>query len=480
MRVVGFSLLVIGSALIPNPTQAQTMKDGVARFLEARTERLSDLAMKIWDLAELGYMETRSAELLASELEGAGFEVERGVAGIPTAFVATFGKGDPVIGILGEYDALPGINQDRVPHRQPIEGKGGGHACGHNLFGTASVAAAMAAAEWLRETGSEGTIRFYGTPAEEGGSGKVYMVRAGLFDDVDVVLTWHAADRNGANPGSNLAVKSAKFRFRGVSAHAAAAPERGRSALDGIEAMNYMANLLREHVPQETRIHYVITAGGEAPNVVPDFGEVYYYVRHPDPETVREIFDRVVAAAEGAAQGTGTTMEFEVIGGSHSRLPVESLQKLIYENLKAVGGVVYDDEERRFADIIKETLASDPPLGSEAEIQPFEWQQGYASSDNGDVSWMVPMGSLVAAAWVPGTPAHSWQAVAADGMSIGVKGMMVAAKTMAFSALDLFSDSGNLLEIIEEFQRRRGTDFQYAPLLGDRDPPLDYRLRVGR
>jgi aminobenzoyl-glutamate utilization protein B len=479
MRVVCLSLLVISSALVPNLIQAQTAKEGVARSLEARAERLSEIAMEIWDIAELGYMETRSAELLASELESAGFEVERGVAGIPTAFVATFGKGDPVIGILGEYDALPGINQDRVPERRPIEGKGAGHACGHNLFGTASAAAAMAVAEWLSETGSEGTIRFYGTPAEEGGSGKVYMVRAGLFDDVDVVLTWHAADRNSASPGSNLAVKSAKFRFHGVSAHAGAAPDRGRSALDGVEAMNYMTNLMREHVPQETRIHYVITAGGEAPNVVPDFGEVYYYVRHPEPEMVREIFDRVVAAAEGAAQGTGTTMEFEVIGGSYSRLSVESLQKLMYENLKTVGGVVYDDEERRFADIIKETLAPDPPLGSETEVQPFEWTQGFASSDNGDVSWMAPMGSLVTATWVPGTPAHSWQAVAADGMSIGLKGMMVAAKAMAFSALDLFSDSVKVREIIEEFQRRRGSDFQYAPLLGDRDPPLDYRAKVG-
>jgi len=239
--------------------------------------------------------------------------------------------------------------------------------------------------------------------------------------------------------------------------------------------MDYMTNLLREHVPQETRIHYVITEGGEAPNVIPDFAEVYYYVRHPDPETVREIFDRVVKAAEGAARGTETTVDYEVMGGSYSRLPVESLQALIQENLEAVGGVVYDEEDDRFARLIKETLGEDPPLGSEREIQPFEWQQGYASSDNGDVSWMTPMGTLVTATWVPGTAAHTWQAVAADGMSIGVKGMMVAAKTMAFTAVDLYSDPGKLAEITEEFHRRRGDDFQYDPLLGDRDPPLDYR-----
>jgi len=457
----------------------QSGKAVVARFLDGQTAEFSNLAMEIWDLAELGYMETRSAELLATELEGAGFEVERGVAGIPTAFVASYGHGKPVIGILGEYDALPGFSQDRVPTRAPVEGQTAGHACGHNLFGTASAAAAMAAARWLDDTGREGTIRFFGTPAEEGGSGKVYMVRAGLFADVDAVLTWHPGDRNSANPGSNLAVKSAKFRFHGVSAHAAAAPDRGRSALDGVEAMNDMTNLMREHVPQETRIHYVITSGGVAPNVVPDFAEVYYYVRHPAPESVRAIFDRVVLAAEGAALGTGTTMDYEVIGGSYSRLSLESLQRLMYENLQEVGGVEYDAEEERAAELLKETLESDPPLGSEEEIQPFEWQMGYASSDNGDVSWMTPMGSMNAATWVPGTAAHTWQAVAADGMSIGVKGMMVAAKTLAFTALDLFSDPSLIEEIHAEFDRRRGGDFRYEPLLGDRDPPLDYRAGGG-
>jgi aminobenzoyl-glutamate utilization protein B len=472
------ALMVIGSGFC-QLLEAQADKSEVGDYLDSQVERLTDVAMEIWDLAELGYLETRSAELLAGELEANGFSVERGVAGIPTAFTATFGRGEPVIGILGEYDALPGINQDRVPQRAPVEGKDRGHACGHNLFGTASMAAAIAAARFLQETGREGTIRFYGTPAEEGGSGKVYMVREGLFDDVDVVLTWHAGDRNAANPGSNLAVKSAKFRFRGVSAHAAAAPDRGRSALDGIEAMNHMTNLLREHVPQETRIHYVITAGGVAPNVIPDFGEVYYYVRHPSPETVREIFDRIVSAAQGAAMGTGTTVDFEVIGGSYSKLPVESLQRLMHENLERVGGVVYDEDESRFAGLIKETLGPDPALGSEAEIQPFQWQQGYASSDNGDVSWMTPMGSMTAATWVPGTAAHTWQAVAADGMSIGVKGMMVAAKTLAFTALDLFSDTGRVAEIAAEFQERRGADFRYDPLLGDRDPPLDYRRAGG-
>ncbi|GMV04393.1 MAG: peptidase M20 [Gemmatimonadota bacterium] len=476
------SLLLSAAALLALPwgLSAQMSKTEVAAWLDERQERLTDVAQRIWDLAEVGYVETESSALLAGELEAHGFRVTRGVAGIPTAFVAEYGSGKPVIGFIGEFDALPGINQDRSPVRKPVPDKQAGHACGHHLFGTASSAAAMAAAEWLKQTGRAGTVRFYGTPAEEGGSGKVYMVRAGLFADADVVLSWHAGDQNDASPGSNLAVKSAKFRFSGVSAHAAAAPDRGRSALDGVEALNFMANLMREHVPQETRIHYVVTEGGNAPNVIPDHAEVYYYVRHPEPETVRSIFDRLVKAAEGAAQGTGTTMEFEVMGGSYSRLPVVALQEAVYENLKAVGGVLYDDEEWTFADALKKTLPPEPALETAAEIQPFAWERTYASSDAGDVSWMVPTSTLSAATWVPGTAAHSWQAIAAGGTTIGPKGMMVAAKTLAFTAVDLLSDPGKLAAIQAEFRERRGADFRYEPLLGDRDPPLDYRASVMR
>jgi len=466
--------------LFSSPLSAQMSKADVMSFLDAQEERFTDVAMEIWELAEVGYMETESSALLAGELKAHGFTVERGVAGMPTAFVASYGSGSPVIGILGEFDALPGINQDRVPFRQPIEGKIAGHASGHHLYGTASSAAAIGAAEWLKQTGSPGTIRLYGTPAEEGGSGKVYMVRAGLFSDVDAVLAWHAGDQNNASPGSNLAVKSAKFRFSGVSAHAAGAPERGRSALDGVEALDFMANLMREHVPQEARIHYVITSGGSAPNVVPDFAEVYYYVRHPDPEMVRSIFDRIVSASEGAALGTGTTVEYEVIGGSYSRLPIVSLQEVVYENLQAVGGVYYDDQEWTFAEMLKETLTPDLAIETAAEIMPFEFGRTYASSDAGDVSWMVPASTLSTATWVPGTAAHSWQAIAAGGTSIGPKGMMVAAKTMALTAVDLFSDAAKLAAIKAEFAASRGEDFQYDPLLGDRDPPLDYRASVMR
>lgn len=478
-----FAIRCLASAILLGltmtlPLAAQGGREDMLSALDGRARHLTEVAMEIWDLAELGYLETESSALLQHELTAAGFNVEAGVAGIPTAFVASWGAGAPVIGILAEFDALPGINQDAVPTRQPIPGKTAGHACGHHLFGTASTHAAIAVREWLESEGVQGTIRLYGTPAEEGGSGKVYMARAGLFDDVDAVISWHAGDNNFAGPNTNLAVKSAKFRFSGISAHAAGAPERGRSALDGVEAMNHMVNLMREHVPQQTRIHYVITSGGSAPNVVPDFAEVYYYVRHPDPAAVKSIFDRLVLAAEGAATGTETGMEFEVIAGAYNRLPNVALQEVMHRNLEAVGGVRYDDTERAFAETLQLSFADPPPLDQAWVIQPFEFHQTYASADTGDITWLVPSANLSTATWVPGTAAHSWQAIASGGTSIGAKGMMVAAKTLALTAADLFQSPGVVAEARTEWAERRGGDFVYEPLLGDREPPLDYRASV--
>jgi aminobenzoyl-glutamate utilization protein B len=470
--------LAVAGACIARPLAAQDAKQTVIRHVEAHAADYGELAQRIWDLAEVGYQETRSSALLQARLRDAGFRVEAGVAGMPTAFVASYGSGAPVIALLAEFDALPGITQDRVPERSPIADKPAGHACGHHLFGTASTAAALAVKDWLATTGRTGTIRLYGTPAEEGGAGKVYMVRAGLLDDADAVLHWHPSDENDADATSSLANKSAKFRFHGVSAHAAAAPDRGRSALDAVEAMDHMVNMMREHVPQETRIHYVITSGGSAPNVVPDFAEVYYYVRHPDPEMVRSIFDRVVKAAEGAAMGTGTEMTYEVIHGIYNLLPNVTLSGLVHANLEAVGGVTYTPEERRFADIIRRTLPDDaPPVESAAEVRPFEVKLGGegGSTDVGDVSWTVPTAGLNAATWVPGTAAHSWQAIAAGGTSIGDKGMIVAAKALATSAVELFQRPEVIAKAKAELEERRGPDYRYVSLVGDRDPPLDYR-----
>ncbi|MDE0192529.1 MAG: amidohydrolase, partial [Gammaproteobacteria bacterium] len=349
-------------------------------------------------------------------------------------------------------------------------------ACGHHLFGSASATAGVAIAEWLTRTGTTGTVRVYGTPAEEGGSGKVYMTRAGLFDDVDVALHWHPNDRNVAVPESSNGNKSARFTFRGIAAHAAASPHRGRSALDGVEAMNYMANLIREHMPSKARIHYIITHGGDAPNVVPERAEVYYYVRHPERDEVDVLFDRVVAAAEGAALGTGTRMSYEVMHGNYPLLPNEVLAKAIHSEMLGLGGVTYDEAELEFAKAIRKSLfGNQRPLSTAREIAPFEFRQKTGSTDVGDVSWNVPTAGFGAATWVPGTTAHSWQAVAAGGMSIGHKGMMLAAEVLAATARELYVNPKLVAAARTEFEQRRGKDFVYRPLLGDRDPPLDYR-----
>jgi aminobenzoyl-glutamate utilization protein B len=450
--------------------------------LDGRTEHYAQIARQIWGFAEVGYQEHQSSALLQAELKREGFAVQAGVAGIPTAFVARYGSGKPVITLLAEYDALPGLAQAAVPQRQPIEGQKAGHACGHHLFGTGSVAAAVAVKNWLKSSGKSGTLQVVGTPAEEGGSGKVYLVREGVFASTDVALHWHPADRNQANPSSSLANISGKFRFRGVSAHAAAAPDRGRSALDGVEAMNAMVNLMREHIPQETRVHYAITQGGQAPNVVPDYAEVYYYARHPDRAVLQDVWNRIVKAAEGAALGTETKVELEIIGGVYNLLPIESLARAMHHNLERVGGVTYSPEEQAFADKLSETLGASfgsvrrPEAGSVAAFSPLNSaQNGGASTDVGDVSWAVPTVGMTAATWVPGTSAHSWQAVAAGGTSIGTKGMLVAAKTLALTAMDLFSDPALIQTARAEWLEARGKDFRYQALLGARKPALGYR-----
>ena len=460
------------------PSSIANEKKAVIQSLEAKKQQYVDVASNIWNLAELGYKEGKSANLLQSMLKEEGFTIETGVAGIPTAFTATFGSGTPVIGVLGEYDALPGFSQDAVPFKKELAGNTNGHACGHHLFGSASAAAAIAVKNWLKTTGRKGTIRFYGTPAEEGGAGKVYMVRAGLFQDVDAVIHWHPGDDNNANPISSLSNKSAKFRFRGVASHAAASPERGRSALDGVEALNYMVNMMREHIPEKSRVHYVITRGGEAPNVVPAFAEVYYYIRHPEMDIVKDIFNRVTKAAEGAALGTGTTLDYEVIHGVYNLLPNQILSTNLFENLKTVGGVTYDKTEEDFALKIFPSLnRKDVNISDAALVKPYADQsdEAFGSTDVGDISWLVPTAGISSATWVPGTAAHSWQAVAAGGMSIGHKGMMVAAKTMALTIMDCLVNPEMLKNAKLELLKRRGDSFKYEALLGDRNPPLDYR-----
>src|SRR5882724_3997766 len=327
---------------------AQTTKLEVIARMDAGKATYEDIALKIWGYAEVGYHETKSSALLQEQLKKEGFNVQAGVAEIPTAFVASYGSGHPIIGVLGEFDALPGVSQAAVPEKQARPEVDAGHACGHHLFGAGSIEAAVAVKDWMKATGQKGTIRFYGTPAEEGGAGKVYMVRAGLFSDVDVVLHWHPGDRNAITISSTLANKSAKFRFHGIPSHAAAAPERGRSALDGVESMDYMVNMMREHIPDSTRIHYIITHGGEAPNVVPAFAEVYYYVRSPSRLILQDVWERVEKAAQGGGLGTGTTVDWEVIHACYELLGNETLGQAMQTNLETVGGVTYTSEEKAF------------------------------------------------------------------------------------------------------------------------------------
>jgi len=454
---------------------AATAADAVAGVNDQR-DQIVGLADALWGFAEVGYQETRSSEALQGYLRDNGFAVTTGVAGIPTSFVATSGSGSPEIAILAEFDALPGLSQAAQPTRAPVVAGGAGHACGHHMFGAASTGAGVALARWLRDNKQRGTIKVVGTPAEEGGSGKVYMARAGVFANSDTVLHWHPGDSNSAAASSSNSNKSGRFRFHGRAAHAASAPDRGRSALDGVESMNYMVNMMREHVPDDARIHYVITHGGDAPNIVPEFAEVYYYVRHPEAARVVELFERVVAAAEGAALGTETRMEYEVMHGNYPVLPNETLGRMVHRKMEQLGGFRYTSSEKSFANTIRTSLIKPRlALGTQETVQPFVIGHTMGSTDVGDVSWLVPTAGFSTATWVPGTPAHSWQAVAAGGMSIGHKGTVLAAQVLAASGQELFSNGQIIDKARSELLKRRGSDFKYSALLGDREPPLDYR-----
>ena len=462
-----------------SPVHAQnnaSLKAATLQQLDTRFVEYQTIARNIWEFAEVGYKENKSSALLQETLRKEGFQVTNGQAGMPTAFIATYGSGSPVIAILAEFDALPGLSQQAVPEKRTIQGQDAGHGCGHNLFGTASVAAAITLKQLMASGQLKGTLRLYGCPAEEGGSGKVYLVREGFFKDVDVAIHWHPSDKNQVTMMSALANTSAKFRFYGTSSHASMAPEKGRSALDGVEAMDYMANMMREHIPQETRIHYVITQGGKAPNVVPDFSEVFYYVRHPKREMVQSIFERLVKTAEGAAKGTETKMDYEIIGGTHDLLINTSLAKMMQQNLELTGGVKYSATETSFAQQLATSFNNPPPLSTAADIIPLQTfiNAGGGSTDVGDVSYAVPTVGLESATWVPGTSAHSWQAVACNGTGIGMKGMMVAAKTMALTAIDLFTNPAYIQQAKEEHHKQVG-NYQYKALLGTRNPALNYR-----
>ncbi len=452
-------------------------RDDLLRKMDDRSDHFGQLSRRIWEFAEVGYKEKQSSDLLRSELRAAGFQLRENVADIPTAFVASYGAGKPVIGILGEFDALPGLSQDSISEKKALTAGAPGHGCGHNLFGVASAFAAITVKDFLTERNLPGTIRFYGTPAEEGGAGKVYMARAGVFNDCDVILAWHPGDANSASMKSSLANISAKFRFYGQAAHAAAAPDKGRSSLDAVMLMSHAVDLMREHVPSATRLHYIITQGGGAPNVVPDYAEIYMYARHPNMPTLDGIWARIVKCAEAGALATETRMEVELVASVYNELPNEPLANLIDKNLRRVGGVKYTPEEQAFAEKLRQTFSLDSalPLGSQEQAQPVEGGVTSGSTDVSDVSWIVPTSEFRAATYVPGTPGHSWQSTACSGHSIGRKGMIVAAKTMALSAVDLMQDSKLIEAARADFNKRRAGHDYRSRIPSNQKAPLNYR-----
>jgi aminobenzoyl-glutamate utilization protein B len=468
-----FSLITI----LALPAVACAQKDAAVRSAGAHADANWGTALKIWEWAEPGYREKKSADALAALAEKAGFKVTRGVAQIPTAFVAEFGTGKPVIGILGEFDALPELSQEAVPFRQPRkEGNGNGHACGHHLFGTASLAAGIALAEQIKAGKFKGTIRFYMCPAEEGGAAKVFMTRAGLFDDCDTVLHWHPAAANAAGDASCLARIAAKFRFHGTPSHAAAAPEKGRSALDALLLCIHGVELMREHTPDGTRLHHTITSGGGAPNVVPEFAEGFFYVRHPKAEVVQQLYPRVLKCAQAGALATETKLEVVYLGGTMEILPNDTLARVAKKNLTALNDLAYDADELKFATRLRDTFPDKPPpLDQLAKVLDVSGKSSGGSTDVGDVSWVVPVVGFTTACWVPGTPAHSWQAVACGGTTIAKKGMNLAARTLAATAYDLFEDADLRAAARAELTKRLDGRKYAAMLDKDQPPPLDYR-----
>jgi aminobenzoyl-glutamate utilization protein B len=449
--------------------------DDVLSHVAAHADRFGAISRQIWETPEVGYHETKSSPLLQQELRANGFEVKAGVAGMPTGFVASFGSGKPVIALMGEFDALPGLSQKDIPTLSPVVDGGPGHGCGHNLLGSASALAAVAIKEEMQARGLKGTIRYYGTPAEEGGGGKIYMLHAGLFKDVDAVLAWHPGDSNRANLGSLLANNGGKFRFYGVASHAAAAPDRGRSALDGVMIMLQSIEFLREHVPQETRIHYIITNGGSAPNIVPAFAEVSLVARNPDAEVLGGIWERIMNCARAGALASGTRFEFEQGTNYSNVLPNDTLAEVLGRAMLKAGGYQYTPEEKKFADEIQQTLGG--PVrspGPDKVLVDKSETVGSASSDSGDVSWVVPTAQITAATFVPGVGAHTWQGAACAGTSIGRKGMLVAARTLALGAVELFENPAEVKAAHDAFEKRLAGRKWTTRITPDSKPPLDY------
>lgn len=453
--VISFALWLSDPAAVAQEAPLSKWVQAADQWIDNHSAELKTINQFIWSHPEVGLQERQSSDRLIQFLEANGFKIERGVAGMPTAFVAEKGRGRPVIGILAEYDALPGMSQAAVPERRSRgDNNDTGHACGHSLFGTASTGAAIAAAAVASEAGFQGTIRLYGTPAEETLIGKVYMTAAGLFRDVDTVLHWHPGDKTSAGYAGSKALISLKFRFKGLGAHSSVSPHAGRSALDAVELMNIGANFLREHLKEESRIHYVITDGGGQPNVVPAQSEVWYFLRADSHAYVEQILKRVRDIARGAALMTATEVEEQIDTDCFEVLPNLPLSQLLHRHLERVGPPRFTADELEFARRTQIDIKEERALSSTIEKLPGEPERSPGSTDVGNISWTVPTGGIRVASFTLGAPGHSWQIVACSGSSIGEKGMIVAAKTLASTTIELLTNPATIEEAKKDFQNR--------------------------
>ncbi|HUM46488.1 MAG TPA: amidohydrolase [Chitinophagales bacterium] len=466
-------LLLIPVFTIGQSKKLPSNKAAVIASVDAHQAELTAISDKIWGYAEIAYQETQSSKALSDYAEAQGFKVQRGVAGIPTAFTATYGSGKPIIGIMGEFDALPGLSQKAQPTKEALKDGAPGHGCGHNMFGPGSLGAAIAIKELMAAGKLKGTIRFYGTPAEEDGAGKVYMAQAGLFNDLDVCLDWHPDYENKANMQSSQAITDWTVEFSGKSSHAAADPWNGRSALDAAELFTTGVNFYREHVKPSARMHYVYKEAGNVPNVIPDKASVWIWMRDSKRTGVAVLEDRVREIAKGAALRAGVEYSIKLNSGLYELLNNETGAKALQANMELLGPITYTDEENAFAKKIQEQYGL-PPKGMKGDIKPLEQKRpdpDGGSTDVGDISWIVPEITLLAVTAPYESPWHSWVVVACGGMSIGHKGLLFASKSLGLTMVDLFENETLRNEIKAEFIKRKG-DEVWKPLLPEGPPPV--------
>ena len=473
----------------------------IINWIEENRDRFIDMAETIWQTPEVAWREFKSSRLQADFLAAEDFLIAWNVGGLNTAFVAEWGNEGPVLAFVGEYDALPGLSQSKEPFQDALIENGAGHGCGHNLLGTGALAAAVAVQKWLQKTGMPGIVRYYGCPAEEEGGGKVFMARAGAFDDIDAAFNFHPDVINMPNKGSTLGINAINYRFHGRTAHASIAPHEGRSALDAVELMNVGVNYLREHVKSDVRIHYIITNGGQAPNIVPDKAEVLYYIRAAEKDYLTEVVERIRKVAEGAAMMTETTLEVRFQDGFSPVLNNHYLADLQYQSMQKIGALEFTEEEIAYAQQVNDAFGgtnsayltqriaalsslekeSDlPDLLDELKSQPLVAENFPAldigvispgSTDVGDLSQVAPISMLATACWPTSVPGHSWGNVSASGMSIGHKGMLHAAKIMALTAAEIYANPEHLKPIKVEFQRHTEGKPYTSPIPDELIPP---------